>query len=91
MDIGGKGGKKRKGGLAVPSFGAGGQRTPSPTPNVEGWETEDEGRVGRSARDVRPKLPRVGAARSVAGVDAVAEEMDKLRLGLRTGSAREQL
>ena len=89
--MGGKGGKKRKGGLAVPSFGAGGLKTPSPTPSIGGWETEDEGRRGGSARDVRPKVPRVGAAKSVAGVDAVAEEMDKLRLGLRTGSARDQL
>ena len=89
--MGGKGGKKRKGGLAVPSLGAGGLRTPSPTPSVGGWETEDESRGGGSARDVSPKVPRVGAATSVAGVDAVAEEMDRLRLGLRTGSARDQL
>ena len=89
--MGGKGGKKRKGGLVVPSFGAGGLRTPSPTPSVGGWETEDEGRGGGSVWDVSPKVPRVGSAKSVAGVDAVAEEMDKLRLGLRTGSARDQL
>ena len=89
--MGGKGGNKRKGGLAVPSFGAGGLRTPSPTPSVGGWETDDEGHGGGSARDARPKIPRVGAASSVAGVDAVAEEMDRLRLGLRTGSARNQL
>ena len=89
--MGGKGGKKRKGGLVVPSFGAGGLRTPSPTPDVGGWETEDEGRGGGSARNVRLKVPRVGAAMSVAGVDAVAEELDRLQLGLRTGSARDQL
>ena len=83
--MGGKGGKKRKGGLVVPSFGAGGLRTPSPTPSVGGWETEDEGRRGGSVRDVRPKVPRVGSAKSVAGVDAVAEEMDKLRLGITGG------
>ena len=75
----------------MPSFGAGGLRTPSPTPSVGGWETEDEGRGGGSARNVRPKVPRVGAATSVAGVVAVAEEMDRLQLGLRTGSARDQL
>ena len=39
--MGGKGGKKRKGGLAVATFGAGGLRTPPPTPIVGGWETED--------------------------------------------------
>ena len=39
------------------------------------------GRVGGSARDTRPKIPRVVAALSVAGVDAVAEEIDRLRLG----------
>ena len=49
------------------------------------------GRGGGSARDARPKIPRVGVASSVAGVDAVAEEMDRLRLGWRTGSARDQL
>ena len=32
----------------------------------------------------------MGAASSVAGVDAVAEERDRLHLGLRTGSARDQ-
>ena len=89
--MGGKGSKKRKGGLVVPSFGAEGLRTPSPTPSVGGWETEDEGRGGGSARNVRPKVPRQGAATSVARVDAVAEEMDRLQLGLRTGSARDQL
>ena len=76
--MGGKGGKKRKGGLAVPSFGAGRLRTPSPTISIGGWETVDEGRGGGSARDARPKITRLGAASSVAGVDAVAEEMDRL-------------
>ena len=42
-------------------------------------------------RDARPKIPRVWAASSVAEVDAVAEEMDRLRLRLKTGSARDQL
>ena len=55
------------------------------------WETEDEGHGGGLARDARPKIPRVGAALSVAGVDAVAEEIDRLRLGLRMGSTRNQL
>ena len=76
--MGGKEGKKRKGGLAMPSFGAGRPRTPSPTPSVGGSETENEGCGGGSARDARQKIPRVGAASSVAGVDPVAEEIVRL-------------
>ena len=34
--MGGKGGKRKGGGLVVPSFGAGGMRTPSPTPSASG-------------------------------------------------------
>ena len=69
--MGGKGGKKRKGGgVPTPGFGAGGRGgpsgglpSPSPTPSVGGWETEDErfglggagflrlGRPGRRCRE----------------------------------------
>ena len=34
--MGGKGGKRKGGGLLVPGFGAGGLRTPSPTPSTSG-------------------------------------------------------
>ena len=95
--MGGKGGKKRKGGgLSTPGFGAGGQGgpsgglpSPSPTPSVGGWETEDE-RFGSgrapSARKAAPKVPRMGAASSVADVGGLAAEMSQLRLRLRTPS-----
>ena len=61
-----------------PGFGAGGLRTPSPTPIVAGWETEDGGRWGQSARDVKPKVTRV------AEVDTMSEKMVTLRLKLKT-------
>ena len=91
--MGGKGGKKRKGGgVPTPGFGAGGRGgpsgglpSPSPTPSVGGWETEDA-RFGLggggvpSARETRPKVPRVGVASSVADVGSLAAEMSQLRL-----------
>ena len=43
-------------------------------PKCWGVGTEDEGRVGGSALDVRLRITRLGAPSSVAGIDAVAEE-----------------
>ena len=81
--MGDKGDKKRKGGgLAKPSFMAGGLRMPSPTPGVGRWETEEKGYGGRPARDSRPKVLRVGDTGSVADVGGVSEETSKLRLSL---------
>ena len=91
--MGSKGGKKRKGGgVPTPSFSTGGRSgpseglpSPSPTPSVGGWETEDErfgGGGAPSAREVGPKVPRVGAASSVADVGSLAAEMSQLRLRL---------
>ena len=55
--MGGKGGKKRKGGMAVPSFGAGGLRTPSPTPSV-GDERQRMRGVGVGRRGMRGRRSR---------------------------------
>ena len=89
--IGGKGGKKRKGGgVPTPSFGVGGRGgpsaglpSPSPMPSVRGWETDDEqvgGGWASLAREAGPKVPRVGEAGSVADVGGLAAEMSQLRL-----------
>ena len=69
---GGKGGKKRKGGgLAVPRFGAGGLRMPSPPPNASG-SVAGGGGAGAVSRHDAAKIPRLGVAESVAD-EAVAE------------------
>ena len=74
--MGGKGGRKRKGGgVPTPGLGAGGVGchfsgllSPSPTPSVAGWET-DEGSVDVGvSRDDVAKVPRLGVAESVADV-----------------------
>ena len=91
--MGGKGGKKRKGGgVPTPGFGAGGRGgpsgglpSPSPTPSMGGWETEEDRFGGGgvpSAREAGPKVPRVGAASSVADVGGLVAEMSQLRLRL---------
>ena len=70
--MGGKGGKKRKGrGLAVPRFGVGGLRTPSPTPSALGSVTGG-GLTGVVSWDDAAKVPRLREAASVAD-KAVAE------------------
>ena len=70
--IGGKGGKKRKGGgLAVPRFGAGRLGTPSPTPSASG-SVAGGGVAGAVLRHDAAKVPRLGVAESVAD-EAVAE------------------
>ena len=64
--MGGKGGKKRKsGGLAVPRFGAGGQRTPSPTPSASG-SVAGGGVAGAVSWHDAAKVPRLGVVASVA-------------------------
>ena len=59
--------------------------SPSLTPSVEGWETEDE-RFGGvrvpSAREAGLKVPRVGAASSVANVGGLSNEISQLQLWL---------
>ena len=78
--MGGKGGKRKGGGLVVPSFGAGGLRTPSPTPSV--WGSVDGTAVvelaGGMSYDVLVKVPRVGVAESVADVAALSEGVGRL-------------
>ena len=70
--MGGKGGKKRKGGgLVVPWFGAGGLGTPSPTPSASG-SVAGGGVAGAVSRHDATKVPRLGVAESVA-VEAIAE------------------
>ena len=70
--MGGKGGRKRKGGgLAMPRFGTGGLRTPSPTPMVSG--SVAGGRVaGAVSWHEAAKVPRLGEAESVAD-ETIAE------------------
>ena len=64
--IGGKGGKKKKGGgLAVPRFGAGGLRTPSLTPSASG-SMAGGGVAGVVSRHDAAKVPRLSVAASVA-------------------------
>ena len=73
--MGGNGGKRKGGGLAVPGFGAGGLRTPSPTPSASGsvaGAAEVELASGMSY-DVPVKVPRVGVAESVADVAALSD------------------
>ena len=91
--MGGKGGRKRKGGgMPTPGFGAGGQGgrfggllSPSPTPSVGGWETEDGGSDAVVSRETAAKVPRVGVAESVADVAALAGEVGKLDVDAYVG------
>ena len=70
--MGGKGGRKRKGGgLAVPRFGTGGLRTLSPTPSASG-SVAGGGVAGAVSRHDAAKVPRLGVAESVAD-EAVAK------------------
>ena len=70
--MGGEGSKKRKGGgLAVPRFGAGGLRTPSPTPSASGSVAGSEV-AGAVSRHDAAKVPRFGVTESVAN-EAVAK------------------
>ena len=78
--MGGKGGKRKGGGLVVSSFGAGGLRTPSPTPSASGsvaGAAEVE-LAGGMSDDAPVKVPRVGVAESVADVAALSEEVGRL-------------
>ena len=71
--MGGKGGKRKGGGLVVPVFGAEGLRMPSPTTSASGSvasAAEPELAPGISY-DVPVKVPRVGVAESVADVAAL--------------------
>ena len=64
--MGGKGGRKWKNrGLAVPRFGTGGLRIPSPTPSASGSVAGCEVTVVVSRHDTA-KVPRLGVAASVA-------------------------
>ena len=78
--MGGKGGKRKGGGLVVPSFGAGGLRTPSTTPSASG--SVDGAAVvelaGGMSYDVPVKFPRVGVAESVADVAALSVGVGRL-------------
>ena len=84
--MGGKGSRKRKGGgLSTPGFGGGGPGgrfggllSPSPTPSVGGWETEDGGSEVVVSRETVAKVPRVGVAESVADVAALVSGVEGL-------------
>ena len=93
--MGGKGGRKRKGGgVPTPGFGAGGQGgrfggliSPSPTPSVAGWET-DEGEAGVGvSREAVAKVPRLGVAASVADVAALSGGLGRLEVASEAGAA----
>ena len=80
--MGGKGGKRKSGGLAVPSFGAGGLRTPSPTPSASGFVVGAAGAelaTGMSY-DVPVNVPQVGVAESVSDVAALSDEVGHLEV-----------
>ena len=80
--MGRKGGKRKGGGLAAPGFGAGGLRTPSPTPSASGSVADAAGAelaYGMSY-DVPLKVPRVGVAESVADVAALSDGVRHLEL-----------
>ena len=78
--MGGMGGKRKGGGLVVPGFGAGGLRTPSPTPSVSGSVAGVAGveLAGGMSYDVPFKVPRVGVAESVSDVAALFEGVGRL-------------
>ena len=80
VDLGGKGGKRKGGGLAASSFGAGGLSTPSPTPSASGSVAgvAEVELAGGMSYDVPVKVPRVGVAESVADVAALSEEVGRL-------------
>ena len=80
--MGGKGGKRKGGGLAVPGFGAGGLRTPSLTLSESGsvaGAAEAELASGMSY-DVPLKVSRVGVAESVADVAALSDGVRHLEV-----------
>ena len=78
--MGGKGGKRKSGGLVAPSFGAGGLHTPSPTPSASGYVAgvEEVELAGGMSYDVPVKILRVGVAGSLADVAALLEEVGRL-------------
>ena len=80
--MGGKGGKRKGGGLVVPGFGAGGLRTPSPTPTASGSVAgAAEAELGSwMSYDVPLKVPRVGVADSVADVAALSDGVRHLEV-----------
>ena len=73
--MGGKGGKRKGGVFVVPSFGAGGMRTPSTTPSASGSVAGAELAFGLSY-DVPVKVPRV----SVADVSVLSEAVGPLEV-----------
>ena len=77
--MGGKGGKRKGGGLVVPGFGAVGMRTPSPTTSVSGSVASTELASGMSY-DVPVKVLGVGVAESVADVAALSKEVGQLEV-----------
>ena len=88
--MGGKGGKRKGGGLVVPVFGAGGLRTPSPTPSASGsvaGAAEPELAPGMSY-DVPPKVPRVSVAESMADVAALSAGVEWLNVDYGSGALR---
>ena len=88
--MGGKGGKRKGGGLVVPGFGAGGLRTSSPTPSSSGsvaGAAEPELASGMSY-DVPVKVPRVGVAESVADVATLSVGVERLDVDYGGGALR---
>ena len=88
--MGGKGGKRKGAGLVVPGFGAGGLRTPSPTPSASGsvaGAAEPQLASGMSY-DVPVKVPRVGVPESVADMAALSVEVERLDVDYGGGALR---
>ena len=80
----GKGGKRKGEGLAVPGFGAGGLRTPSPTPSASGSVAgAAEAELGSwMSYDVPLKVLRLGVAESVADVSVLSDGVWHLEVSL---------
>ena len=97
--MGGKGSKKRKGGgVPTPGFGAGGGSgrfggllSPSPTPRVGGWETEGGDSEDVVSRGTVARVPRVGVAKSVADVAALAGGVEELDMDAYVGKEEIEL
>ena len=77
--MGGKGGKSKGGGLAVPCDGAGGMRTPSPTPSGSG-SVAGVDLASELSYNVLVKVPRVGVAESVAHLAVLSEAVGQLEV-----------
>ena len=79
--MGGQRGKITGGGLALPSFEAGGMRTPSLNPSASGSVAGAE-LASEVSYDNLVQVLRVGVAESVADVAALLEEVGWLQVGL---------